>query len=108
MLRDGRAAGVPARIAEELHLAPKPLEVNVPPPFVLGCEQLQQRGAGQVGVKDPRPRGFPQQGDDGIAPHRHQRTTVEPGAPLRAVFAEVPLRHQDVQVAVEVQVASDG
>ena len=82
-----------ARIAEELPLAPKALDVNVPPAFVLACEQLQQRGAGQVGVKDPGPRGFPQQGDDGVAPHRHQRTTVEPGsgAPLRAILTEAAL-----------------
>ena len=46
--------------------------------------------------------------DDGIAPHRHQRLPVEPGsvAPSCAILAEAALRHQDVQVAVEVQVAS--
>ena len=38
VLRDGRPAGVTARIAEELLLASEPLDIDVPPPFVLGGE----------------------------------------------------------------------
>jgi hypothetical protein len=93
-----------------LLLAPKPLDVDVPPPFVLRREQPKQRAAIHVSLKYPRPRGFPQQGDDGIAPHRHQRLPVQSGGsvPACSVLTQAAVGDQDVQMAVEVQVTPEG
>ena len=110
VLRDGRAARIAASIAEELLLTPKPRDVDVPPPFVLRGEQLPHRAARQVRVKDADPRSLPQQRDDGEAPHRHERLSVQRGvgAPSGPILGEATLGNQDVQVAVEIQVTAEG
>ena len=50
VLRDGRPSGISARVPQELLLAAEPVDVDVPPPFVLGGEQSQQRATIQVGL----------------------------------------------------------
>ena len=109
VLCDGGTAGIAARVAEERLLAPEPLEVDIPPAFVLPAQQFGQLPGSQVGLQHAHAIRCSQIGDDGIAPHRHQRLAVERRpSPGRAVGIEPAFGHEHVQVAIEVQVAPEG
>ena len=108
-LADGRAACVAGRVREKRALASEALDVDIPPPFVLGLEQSTERVGRVIGLKDAARGGFSQQRDDRVPPHGHERLLLERGVrpPCRPILAEPALGHQDMQVAVEVQVATE-
>ena len=102
-------AGIAARVAEELPLTLEPLEVDIPPAFVLLAQQFGHLPGSQVGLKHAPEIRFPEIGDDGIAPHRHQRLAVERRLPPgRAVGIEPAFGDEHMQVAIEVEVAAKG
>ncbi len=49
---DGRMAGVAARVAEELLLAPVPLDVGIPPPLVLPVQEVRELVRALVGLQN--------------------------------------------------------
>ena len=104
MLCDGGTAGIAARVAEELPPALEPLEVDIPPPFVLPAQEGRELGPRQVGLEHAHAIRFPEIRDDGIAPHRHQRLAIErrPFPPATAVVLEPASGDEHMQVAVEV------
>ena len=65
-LGDGRPTGVTGRVGEKLSRTPEALDVDIPPPFVLGLEQSTERVGRVIGLKDAAGGGFSQQRDDRV------------------------------------------
>ena len=109
VLCDGGTAGVAACVAEELFLAPEPLDVGIPPPLLLPLQEGRKLGRGLVGLQGAHTIRFSQVGHHGVAPQGHQCLAVERRAPPRfSVSIEPAFGDEHVQVTIEVQVATEG
>ncbi len=108
-MRDGGTAGIAAGVEKELFLTLKLFDVGTPPPLLLLVQQVLELGCVLVRLQDTPAICFSQVGHHGVAPQGHQCLFVQRRLPPgRAVGIETTLGDEDVQMTIEVQMATEG
>src|SRR5450759_2456224 len=110
MLSDRWPTNVPACVSHKLPLRLEPIDVDVPPAFVLRLQDRLDVLNTQLRREQPGLQRSPEVSDDGVPPHVHQRVFIEtqPWNPAALRLPQAASRDQNVEMRIKIQTSAKG